>query len=436
MLKKIFKKIIVFIITLEARLVLKKYKPKIIAVTGSAGKTSTKDAIAVVLKSKLSVRKSHKSFNSEVGVPLTVLGCKNGWLNFFVWLNNIVVGLKLIMFKSDYPEWLVLELGVERPKDMERLVSWVKPHIAVVTTLSETPSHVEFFPNPGLLIKEKSKILKNLEKSDYAILNNDNDLVLDLKNKTKARIVTYGFSQDADLIASNYHIISKPKAGLKTVPEGIAFKVDSGGSSVPVRLFNVFGKHHVHSVLAAIAVGKTAGLNFVDMLEALYSYQSPPGRFKMFGGVKNSFIIDDTYNSSPIALRSALETLGDVQESRKIVVLGDMLELGKYTIEAHKAIAENIIDAGVEIVFVVGPRAKFIAESLREKGFNKDDIFEFSTANEAKKKVEEIIREGDIVLVKGSQSMRMERVVEEIMAEPQNKEKLLVRQEKEWLAKP
>jgi len=435
-MKKIFKQIIVYIITLEARLILKKYKPKIVAITGSVGKTSTKDAIAVVLGSSFNIRKSEKSYNSELGVPLTVLGCKNGWLNPFVWFKNILIGIRIILLKVKYPEWLVLEMGVERPGDMGSLVSWVKPHISVVTTLSETPSHIEFFKSPELLIEEKAKILKNLEIDDFAILNNDNNLVCNLKDKTKAKILTYGFEEGANLVASNYRIIFKSNRNGESIPEGITFKVDYDGNSVPIRLFNVFGKQHAYSALVAIAVGRVVGFNFVDISESLYLYESPPGRFKILDGVKNSFIIDDTYNSSPTALRVALETLSDIEDRRKLVVLGDMMELGKYTIEAHRAIAEYIINAGASVVFVVGPRSKFITESLREKRFEEKNIFEFSTSDEAKKKVEEIIQEGDIVLVKGSQSMRMEKVVEEIMAEPEKKEKLLVRQEKEWLDKP
>ncbi|PJE73188.1 MAG: hypothetical protein COV00_01270, partial [Candidatus Tagabacteria bacterium CG10_big_fil_rev_8_21_14_0_10_40_13] len=168
------------------------------------------------------------------------------------------------------------------------------------------------------------------------------------------------------------------------------------------------------------------------MGNSLNSYESPPGRFKPIEGVKNSLILDDSYNSSPLALAAALETMGEMEAKRKIAVLGDMLELGKYAIEAHKSMAEFIIKAGVSIVFAVGPRAKFIAEGLRELNFPVENIFEFSTSQEAGIKAQDIIEEGDLVLIKGSQSMRMEKIVEEIMAHPENKEKLLARQEKAW----
>lgn len=424
-MKEIFKKIIVFIITLEARLVVKKYKPKIVAITGSVGKTSVKEAVAVVLSIKYKTRKSARSYNSEIGVPLAILNCENGWYNPFAWLYNILRGVGLLILKKEYPEWLVLEFGVERPGDMEKLISWLNPHIAVVTALSDIPAHVEFFASPQNLAKEKTKLLKNLGIDDFAILNFDDATVYEMKEKTKAKIITYGFGSTADFTVSSYHLIEK----------GLMFNADSENSSVPVRLFNVFGKHHVYTALAALAVGKAAEVNIVEAATALLNYESPPGRLKLLEGVKNTFILDDTYNSSPMALRVALEALRDNPAQRKIVVLGDMLELGKYTIEAHKSMADFILDSGAAIVFTIGPRARFIAESLREKNFPAQNIFEFSTSDEAKKPIEENIKEGDLILVKGSQAMRMERIVEEIMAHPEDKEKLLVRQEKEWLNK-
>jgi UDP-N-acetylmuramoyl-tripeptide--D-alanyl-D-alanine ligase len=447
-MKTIFKKIIVFIITIEARFILRKYRPNIIAITGSVGKTSTKDAIASVLKNKYFVRKTTKSYNSEIGVPLVVLGCENAWFNPFLWLGNILTGLKLIFFKNDYPEWLVLELGVERPGDMSNLISWVRPTISVITALADIPVHVEYFSGPEDLMKEKAKILKGLGVDNHVILNADDFSVLSLGEHTKAKVTSYGFNQDADLLVSNYLILLReealktsgadgsdnlmPESGVKrSIPEGISFKVDFKGSSVPIRVFNAFGRHHVYPALAALAVGSTVGLNLVEMSESLSNYESPPGRLKLLEGEKNTFVLDDTYNSSPVANRAALDVLKDIPAKRKIAVLGDMLELGKYTIEAHKSIGDYAAEAA-DFVFTVGPRAKFIVEGLKDKGFNSKNIFTYSNSDDAKKDIEDFIQEDDLILIKGSQGMRMEKIVEEIMAHPENKEKLLVRQDKKW----
>lgn len=430
MIKKLFKKIIAFLLRIEAKLVLRRYKPKIIAVTGTVGKTSTKDAIVVILSADFRVRKSEKSYNSELGVPLTILGAKTAWNNFFQWTLILFKGIKLLTAKYDYPQWLVLEMGVDRPKDMKKLISYAKPDIGVITALGEVPVHVEYFKNPEEVAKEKGRLVKTINQDGYAILNADDKLSLSLREKTKAKILTFGFSEEADLTASNYRIVYK-KEGERDIPEGITFKVDYKGNIIPVRLPDVFGKQIVYAALAAMAVGVAMGMNLIETAESLSRYKSPPGRLKLIEGIKNTFILDDSYNSSPIAVEAASEVLSEIPAKRKIAVLGDMLELGKFTIDEHKKIGRSLKKL-VNYIFTVGPRAKFIAEEARTAGFNPKNIFEFSTSDEAKMEVQKKIKEGDLILIKGSQSMRMEKITKEIMAHPENKEELLVRQEHEW----
>ena len=152
-MKTFFKKAVVFIITLEARAVLRKYKPKIVAVTGSVGKTSAKDAIYEVLSEGARVRKSEKSFNSEIGLPLTILGIPNAWSNPFRWLQNIIDGLFVLLFTVQYPQWLVLEVGADRPGDIRSLAKWLRVDIAVITRLPEVPVHVEFYAAEAVVEK-------------------------------------------------------------------------------------------------------------------------------------------------------------------------------------------------------------------------------------------------------------------------------------------
>lgn len=410
-------------------MILRKYKPKIAAVSGTVGKTSAKDAIALALGSKFNVRKSEKSYNSEIGVPLTIIGAKSAWNNFFQWILILLQGAKVFFKEKDYPKWLILELGVDRPKDMERLVKWIKPDIAIITTLAEIPVHVEYFKSPEELSKEKIKLIKKLKPENYAILNGDDKILLELKEKTEANIITYGFSENLDLMASNYHLSS----------EGITFKIDYKGNIVPVRIPEVFSRQYVYSALAGLATGISQDLNLLEITEALSKFKPPPGRLNLIEGIKNSFILDDSYNSSPIATAAALEALKELSDymstsrpGRKIAILGDMLELGKFTIDEHKKAGKLVKETGVDLLFTVGPRSKFTAEEARAAGFNSKNIFEFSTSDEAKTAVQEKIQENDLLLVKGSQSMRMEKIVEEIMAHPEKKEQLLVRQEKEW----
>ena len=434
MFKQIFKKLIVSIITLEARLILRRYKPKIVAITGSVGKTSAKDAIAAALGRKFFARKSVKSYNSEFGVPLTILGKESGWLNPLVWSANIFQGLLLIFSpkKTKYPKWLVLEIGVERPKDMENLASWIKPDVVVLTALGEIPVHVEFFAGPEELAREKMKITKNLGPNNFVVLNGDDKTLCETKSKIPAKIISFGFGDDNDLRASNYHLVCRKDetTGLQ-IPEGITFKVDYKGNSVPIRISGAFGRQHVYAALAALGVSLSCDFNLIEAGEALNQYKPPPGRLRLIEGVKNTFILDDTYNASPAAVDAALDVLSEMPAKRRIAVLGDMLELGKYAVSAHKNIGDKVSKIA-EIIFVVGPRAKFIGAEARESGFNGKNIFEFGVSQEAAKPLENLMKEGDLILIKGSQSMRMEKIVEEIMAHPEEKEKLLVRQEKEW----
>ncbi|PIQ69514.1 MAG: hypothetical protein COV90_01060, partial [Candidatus Tagabacteria bacterium CG11_big_fil_rev_8_21_14_0_20_41_11] len=362
-----------------------------------------------------------------------VLGVETGWLNPFIWFGNILKGVKLLATpkKMQYPNWLILEMGVERPKNMQRFAAWINPDIAVFTAFAEIPPHVEFFAGPESLVQEKMKLIQGFDQKHFVILNGDDKTLCEAKSKIQAKIISFGFNEENDLRASNYHITFR-KEGEKEIPEGITFKVDYKGSSVPVRIFGAFGKHLAYSALAALGVGLSQDFNLIDISESLSQYKAPPGRLRLIEGIKNTYILDDTYNASPKAVHAALDTLEELPATgRKIAVLGDMLELGKYTVEAHKAIADRVIKVA-NIIFAVGLRAKFIGEEAKSQGFSSDNIFEFSTSQEAGRVLQEIMKEGDLILIKGSQGMRMEKITEETMAHPEDKEKLLVRQEKEW----
>ena len=161
-MREAFKKVVVWVLTREARAVLRKYNPKVVAVTGSVGKTSTKDAIFAVLATRYHVRKSEKSFNSEVGLPLTILGLENAWGNPLKWLQNMFDGLLLILFSAQYPEWLVLEVGADRPGDISSLRRWLRTEVVVITRLPEVPVHVEFFGSAQEVIEEKASLIDTL----------------------------------------------------------------------------------------------------------------------------------------------------------------------------------------------------------------------------------------------------------------------------------
>ncbi len=436
-MRTVVRNVLIQVLQAESKLVLWKYKPKIIAITGSVGKTSTKDAIYAVLSEISYVRKSEKSYNSELGLPLTVLGVPNGWNDPKIWLKDIAKGLWLIIAPHKYPKWLILEVGVGKPGDMQRTASWLKTDAVVITAIGETPAHIEFFDSRKHLIEEKSGLIKTLKKDGLLVLNRDDETVYDMREKTKNRIVTYGFNPEANIVGSSDAISYDTNGN----PEGIIFRVDVGGKSLPVVIDGVFGKNHVFAAMATLALSLGLKFNILEAINALKNYEVPPGRMRLLKGIEGTMIIDDSYNSSPFACESALNTLSEVKSNgRKIAVLGDMLELGKHTVEAHKNIG-RIVKEKADVLIVVGPRAEAIREGALGAGMNMENVFQFLDAYKAGEFVKTYVKNGlpaqagDVILVKGSQGMRMERVVGEILLDQENKANLIVRQDKEWLAK-
>jgi len=249
--------------------------------------------------------------------------------------------------------------------------------------------------------------------------------------KTKNIIVNYGFKEGADVLGSGDSIFYDEIG----VPKGIIFRVDVAGTSLPVTIGGVFGKNHVYAALAALAFSSGMKFNMLESANALKNYDVPPGRMRLLSGVKDTLLIDDTYNSSPFACAAALKTLGEIKGSgRKIAILGDMLELGKHTEEAHRNIGK-IAREHADILIVVGPRAQGIKEGAFSEGMKEKNIHEFSDSSAAAEFMQTFIKEKDFMLVKGSQGMRMERVTAALLLDQENKNKLLVRQDREWLDK-
>jgi UDP-N-acetylmuramoyl-tripeptide--D-alanyl-D-alanine ligase len=431
-----FKRIIVFLLTVEARLVLRKYKPHIIAVTGSVGKTSTKDAIAHMLAVDTSVRKSEKSFNSELGIPLTILGRPNAWHNPFVWLQNILDGLLLILFTIDYPKWVVLEVGADRPGDISSLVSWLTVDVAVITRLPEIPVHVEFFSSPEAVVEEKASLINAIRPGGTLVLYGDDERTLSLRSRAEdrgVRVVTFGLSPEMDVWAGNFSLLFNDK---EKMPIGIkAFLHVEEETPEAISLMGTVGLHLFLSVIAAVGVGRALGKALPPMVEALHSYVPPKGRMHLLHGLKDTVVIDDTYNSSPAAVIAALDTLAMLKKGmlggKMIAVLGDMLELGRYSVGEHRKIGTYAATCA-DLLVTIGFRAHDIAQGALDAGLSDSAILQYEDARIAGAELKTMVEEGDCILVKGSQSMRMERTVEEIMAYPEYAPEQLVRQEKEW----
>ncbi len=402
------------------------------------GKTGTKDAIADALSACFSVRKSEKSFNSEIGVPLTILGLPNGWNNPLRWVSILFRGFLLVFSKRStlnakrFPSWLILEVGADRPNDIKKISEWLHPDVVVVTRLPETPVHIEFFGSREAVILEKGHLVHALKDGGILILNADDNDVLAFRQAVRSAVVrTYGMNEGADFHGTRYEILCEEKVGVKT-PIGVGFRLDYAGKSLPVRISGVLGRTNVYRALAAAAVSDALQCNVISALEALTKADPPRGRMRILAGVNHTTIIDDTYNSSPIALHEALYALKDLRtDGRKISVLGDMAELGSFSKEAHLK-AGSVAADSCDLLFAVGREARFIAEGALNAGMDEDGIFEYENSVAAGAELLGILHAGDTILVKGSQSMRMERIVKSILADPSRASELLVRQEKEW----
>lgn len=420
-----FIKLLQFKLRYLARFTIARYEPRIIGITGSVGKTSTKFALKAVLGKNYRVRASSGNLNNELGISLAILG---DWKEkdlalvshaqpagtakirkTFFWFKVIVSSaLRIIKKTEQYPEILILEYGADRPGDIKNLLKIARPEMTVITAVGDIPVHVEFFAGPDEVAREKGRLIECLQAAGLAVLNGDDETVVRLKSRTRARVMTFGFLKETDVRITRFE-----NSVENDRPVGISFKLEYQGAFVPVRMKGVFGKAQAYAAAAAAAIGIAFGMNLVAISEALGDYVGAPSRMRLLAGVKGTFIIDDCYNASPLSMHAALDALRDLPAKRKIAVLGDMLEIGKYTAEAHEhvgAIAGKFLD----ILVTVGARAKFIAEAAKAAGMKSANIISFDTADDAKRTVQDLMRKGDLVLIKGSHSMELDKVVEEV----------------------
>mgnify|MGYP006284580459 CR=1 FL=1 len=428
------KKLIQLKLKVLARMIVAKYKPRVVGITGSVGKTSAKEAVYTVLNSKFKVRRSRKNYNNELGVPLTIIGAGAPGRSVFGWCLAFLKAGRLLFWKDkNYPEILILELGVDRPGDMDYLMSIVKCDIGLVTSVGV--NHLEFFKSEREIQKEKGRLIENLKKGGWAILNYDNKKTRELSSQSTSKVLTFGFSEKAGVRAQNIIFKFEEDGDIEDM-SGISFKLNYKGSVVPIALPRVIGYSAIYAALAGAAAGVGQEMNLVEISKALKDFYLPPGRMNLIKGIKHTLIIDDSYNSSPQSAISALEFIRKIdlgERGRKWAVLGDMMELGSYTEEGHREVGKKLVETGFDKLVTVGERARDMGRAAREAGLRKEDVFNFADSEEAGRFIQERMEEDDLLLIKGSQSVRMEKIVKEIMADPLNAKNLLVRQSEDWL---
>lgn len=426
------RKILAFFLKRITHGIIGKYQPKIIAITGSTGKTSAKNAIYTVLSTFYNTRKSEENLNTEFGLPLAFIGGINAKNSLGKWLKNIFKGLKLLIIKDkNYPRFIIVEMGADKPRDIQKLLKIAKPNVSVVTAIGSIPVHLENYQDIDELIFEKSQIVRILNPTDFAILNIDEENIKKMEKVTQAKVLFFGFNENADLRISDFKLVTKTIERGFEIPLGIRFNLNYQGEQSLVFLKNHLGMPSAYAASIGAAVGLIFDIPLSEISKALEKFIPEKGRMNLIEGIKNSLIIDDSYNASPLAVKAALSTLKDIPALRKIVVLGDMLELGNYSQKAHEEIGK-LASQVADYLFLVGPRMVFAKEEALNNGFDKNKIFYFNDSSLVAEKLIPLINEHDLILVKGSQAMRMEKIIKEIMKEPQKAKELLVRQSREW----
>lgn len=415
-MKKLIQKYIVWC----ARRKIKKTTAKIIAITGSVGKSSTKEAITTVLKSKYRVRSNYGSLNNEMGLPLAILGEKNDH-NALGWLWRVVVMTSKTFIYDKPIDIFVLECGIDAPNDMDAILQLITPDIAVITTVE--PSHTENFGNFKSLVKEKWKLGHGAKTGGIIIANYDNPPTHEqghlVENK---KLLTFGLNAKADLYGCsiNYDI------------EHMQFEAVENEKKHHIEM-NIIGKAAVYTTLPALMIGQIFDIPWENMQKDLLTLRSLPGRFTAIKGINNSMLIDSSYNASPAAMKSALEVLRDLPAKRKVAIVGDMRELGAITAEAHREILDQLGNV-CSLVITLGPNYAEALKSIPEHKRSQAAFHHFENRDELIAFVIPKISEGDIVLIKGSQNtIMLEKVTAKLMAEPERAHELLPRQYGKWM---
>jgi UDP-N-acetylmuramoyl-tripeptide--D-alanyl-D-alanine ligase len=310
---------------------------------------------------------------------------------------------------------------------MESLTKWLHPDIVVLTKLSAVPVHVEYFSCPEAVAEEKMKLVSALRPDGVLIYNHDDEIIEKYLPSVLQRKVGFGRLSQTDFTARKDRTVYQDD-----IPVGTEFTIQCYGNDHTVSVMNTIGVQHAYACAAALAVADELSVPIDISIDSLQSLRTPNGRMRLLSGIKSTLIIDDSYNSSPVAVEHALSTLKELAYvKRKIAVLGDMLELGKFSTDEHKRIG-SLVPGAAQVLFTVGVRAHSIAEGALAAGMSEKHIFQYDDAAKAGRELQAILSPGDVVLIKASQGVRAERIVEEVMRDPENAGELLVRQEKKW----
>jgi len=358
-----------------------KFKTFNICVTGSNGKTTTKEIIAHILSQEFPLLKTSGNYNNEIGIPLTLLQ----------------------LDKSH--KLLVAEMGMRGLGEIKILTNFIPPDLAVITNVGE--AHIGLLGSKDNIFKAKTELLQSLDKEGIAILNRDDPYFFKMSKIVKdKKLYTFGIENKSDIMACNVRMESD---------KGMRFTLEVQNGKSREIYFPLLGRHNIYNALAAAAAAFALGIE-LDLIEKGLSSFKPLDLHMQFSNFYNGIkIINDSYNASPLSVKSALETLAEVaQKNRKIAILGDMLELGEKADFYHREIGKEVAKLSIDTLITVGQGGKIIAQSSKEEGMAEERIFSFEK-NEKKnlsKKLLSLTKPGDFILLKGSREMKMEDILE------------------------
>ena len=397
---------------------MKKYDPVVIAITGSVGKTSTKEAVSLVLSDAFGekeVRKNYGNLNAEIGIPLTILGYRS-LPNKFLWPFFLVSAFFRTRVTS-YPKYLVIEMGVEHPGDIKYFASIVRPDFAVIT--SAEPAHLANFSGHEAFQKEKASLARMTKENGKVILNYDDKYLSELDGEN---IISYAIDNSRAKYTGD---------SIKITTEGTEFRINCVGHKIAIKS-RLLGRQLIYGQLAAFAIAGEMDISLLSTGKSLEKLLPVPGRMNIVEGKDEVTIIDDTYNSNPSSAKAALSALSEVRyDGRKVAILGNMNELGRLEKDAHQELGKYAKDK-CDLAVFVGKNAKTMAEGYSDK---KTSLV-FANKLDLIQNLPSIIMKNDLVLIKASQNGNyFEEITKILMKHPGEAEKLLVRQGWEWRKK-
>jgi len=358
----------------------RKLATTIIAITGSSGKTTTKEMIACIASLTKKVVKAEGSFNNFVGLPLT------------------------IMRIAEQHDVAILEMGTNRPGEIRRLTQIAEPDIGLITNIG--PAHLEGLKSIEAVKEEKCDLFRNMAKEGIAVINCDDENLYRPENFWQEKRVLFGFRTYADVSASNVR-----RKGV----DGVRFTLTIGGNQDNIALATV-GNHNIYNALAAAAISRALGIEYHVIRRGLRAFKPVTGRMEIYRLTNGAFVIDDTYNANPASVREALKTLKELKgRHRSTVIMGDMLELGNQAEAMHEEIGSLMADTEIDTIYLRGRLSHATAAGALKRNMSKNRIFFFEHQDEVIPGLMSNLKKGDWILVKGSRKMHMEEIVHKIV---------------------